>query len=59
MVNTLSNRQWRIVAGTINAVAAFLLIQPTIQQYPIAMLCLGALVAGLGYMQAPTDAANG
>ena len=55
MVNTLSNRQWRIVAGTINAVAAFLLIQPTIQQYPIAMLCLGALVAGLGYMQAPTD----
>ena len=51
----LTNRQWRIAAGTINAVAAFLLIQPIIAGYPLAMVCLGALVAALGYLQAPSE----
>ena len=51
----MTNRRWRILAGTINAVAAFLLVQPAVQVYPLVMLLLGALVAGIGYMKVAED----
>jgi hypothetical protein len=52
-----TNRQWRIIFGTVNAICAFALVQPTVQAYPWVMLVLGATVAGLGYLRAPDDPA--
>jgi hypothetical protein len=51
----MSNRQWRIVFGTVNAVCAFLLVQPQVQAVPLLAIVLGATVAGLGYIQAPEE----
>lgn len=51
----MTNTRWRILIGAINAGAAFLLVQPLVQQYPIVLLVLGTVVAVLGFIQAPQD----
>ena len=51
----MTNRQWRIVFGTTNAICAFLLIQQPVQDNQILAIALGATVAALGYLRAPDD----
>ncbi len=53
---TLTNRQWRIAFGAINAACAFLLIQPEIKDVPVIAIVLGTVVAVLGFLRAPEDA---
>ena len=41
--------------GTTNALAAYLLIQPPVQEIPLLTIALGAIVVVIGYLRAPED----
>ncbi len=51
----MTNRQWRVVFGTVAAVCTFLLLQPQVQDIPILAIVLGAVNVAVAYLKAPPD----
>lgn len=51
----MTSRQWRVAFGAVATLCTFLLIQPQVQAYPLAMLVIGAVNVVVAYIKAPPD----
>jgi uncharacterized membrane protein HdeD (DUF308 family) len=51
----MTNRQWRVAFGAINAGLAFLLVQQPVQDIPLLAIVIGTAVSVIGFLRAPDD----
>lgn len=49
----MSNQQWRLLFGAIGALCAFLLVQPIVQEQPLALLVIGGVNVVVAFIRAP------
>lgn len=53
----MTNQSWRLLFGAIGALCAFLLVQPIVQEQPLALLIIGSINVVVAFIRAPQDEA--